>query len=363
MQTSIDGIAAVTNEDSILNARNDENDLEFKARCIEAGFLLNNDIQMDAFLQQLQRVRTAKVYTLQNNGHFRSLILPEDIKAVIPIFNEAVSETERRKATGTNSVAIIRMIRGSVGNDDQFPLPYSQEIGVSGTWQISWVAANRDGTSPYTAGANYVVYQDYDNHISWIGGAPGSGNQYFVKLVRVVEIAETVPVRIRADVILRNGYELNQITPDIERAISSLVRQNTVGQTLYLTDVVKTISGVSGVAGVTNVRIRTSLRIWKGSLGGKDIVPIRGRGYLDTGADVVSMTDNKDGTGVVYLITADWLWELTSAGVRSIDWSPIGSEPLSNYPYWVKIDVVGDILVPDDMALEYDGVDEQLLTI
>jgi hypothetical protein len=182
MQTSISGITRAVNESAVNNGRDVESDLQLRRRMLSAGYALDNDTQMSAFLAQLHRVDAAKAYTLQNTGHVRSLIYPAETAtaAVVSIFNEGVKEFEYRKGTGVHSVAIIPLTRGAVLHGiDVFPSPYSQTAGTSGVWQVDWVASDPYGITRYIPTTDYVAYTDYANQIAWTpvaGAEPTAGN-------------------------------------------------------------------------------------------------------------------------------------------------------------------------------------------
>lgn len=366
LQSTISGIAKVTNDEVILNGRNIESELQHRRRMLNSGYVLKEDSQMEAFLAQLHRIESARVETIINTGHFRSLIYPAETNAnaIVSIYNEAINEVETRKGAGTQSVAIVRLIRGGgAGGTDVFPSPYSQTQGVSGTWQIDWVSDNMDGIAPYTVVADYVAYTDYDNEIDWSpGGAePGGGNQYFVKLVKVVEISETFPVEVVGRLVLHQGYDLSTVNNDLFILLNDYIKTVGIAGILYWSEIIRIINAYEGVQYVDNLYIVLLCRIWKGAAGTADMLPINGSGYSDeivAGApvDVAWVNDEKDQSGVAYVSPADYTWDVTGAGQRSIDWAPGGAEPTQDDPYWVSVDIKGDINLPDDALVVLSGV-------
>ena len=366
LQSAINGIASVTNEEGIRNGADEEGDLELRQRMLNSGFLLKNDNQVSAFLNQVHRVLSAKVYTMVYTGHFRSLIHPVGVTAteILAAYNDAVEEVELRKAAGTQSVAIIRLIRGGVANTaDVFPSPYSQVAGVSGTWQVDWVATQHDGGGTvYIPVTDYDAYEDYDNEIAWTpgGGAePGAAAQYFVKLVKVVEIAETFPVEIDGRLTLKEGYDIATVNNDLFILLNNWIKTIGISGDLMWSELVEMILSHEGVTYVDNLLIRLTCRLWKGAAGAVDYLPINGSGYSDSvNVDIQWINAEKDQSGTVYAIPADAIWDIsTTVGQRGIDWSPGGAERATYYPYWTQVEVKGDMLTPIDIILVLDGVE------
>jgi uncharacterized phage protein gp47/JayE len=363
LQIPIAGIGRVMNESSINNGRDQEGILSYRQRIKNTHFLLKNDGQMQAFLNQLHKVQSAKVTSQEDTGHFRSIVYPQDENDEVNIFNECVNEVETRKAAGTQSVAIIRQIMnaGGLPVTDEFPTPYRQDGTEVGTWQVSWVSDNMDGSAPYTEGAgnDYQTYGNYDNEIVWLGGGanPGAGNQYFVKLVKVVEIAETFPLEIFGRLTLTQGYNVNTVSNELFITLNDYINNVGVDGNLYYAEISRIINEHEGVQFVDNLYVRATMRLWKGAAGGTDDLDLNGSGYSDVGAgDVQWVDDEKDQSGTTYATPADYLWDIVSAGTRGIDWSPGGAEPTTDYPYWFQVDIKGDILTPEDVVLLLSGV-------
>ena len=367
MQSAITGIASVVNEEAIRNGADEESPLALRQRMLNSGFLLKNDNQMSAFLNQVHKIQSAKVYTMVYTGHFRSLVYPVETSdtGIISAFNDAIDRVEEMKPAGNHSVAIIRMIRGGVpATADVFPSPYSQVAGVSGTWQIDWVASNHDGSGTLypNDGTSYDAYEEYDNEISWNGGGggePAGAAQYFVKLVKVVEIAETFPIEIDGRLTLKEGYDITTVNNDLFIILNNFIKTIGVSGDLYWSDLVKMILTHEGVTYVDNLLIRLTCRLWKGAAAGTDYLPLNGSGYSDSvNVDIQWINDDKDQGGTVYAIPADAIWNVSATvGQRGIDWSPGGAEATTQYPYWVQVEVKGDILTPDDVLLVLDGVE------
>lgn len=366
LQSAISGIASVTNEESIRNGADEESALELRQRMLNSGFILKNDYQIGAFLNQIHRILSAKVYTMVYTGHFRSLIYPAGVteNEIITEYNNAVEAVELRKAAGTQSVAIIRIAAGAgAGNDNYFPSPYHQVEGVSGTWQIDWVAANHDGSGTlYIPGTDYSVYEDYDNHIHWLLAGP-VGVQFFVKLVKVVEIAETFPIEVDGTLTLKEGYDIATVNDELFILLNNYIKTIGISGDLKWSELVKMILSHEGVTYVENLLIRLTCRLWKGAAGGIDYLPLNGSGYSDSGdTDVVWVNDEKDDANnplTRYVAGAgnDYQWEISGiVNYRGIDWLA-GVEPTTEYPYWTQVEVKGDILTPDDIILVLDGVE------
>lgn len=361
LQTQISGIAKVNNEEAILDGRDQESELQHRRRLLNASYILKNDEQMQSFLNQIHRVESANVFTITNTGHFRSLIYSAESSstAIVSIFNESINEVELRKGGGTESVAIIRLIKGAANGIDQFPSPYRQDGGVNGTWGLAWVSLNRDGSSPYTEGADYVVYQPYDNEIDWSpgGSEPGVGVQYFAKLVRVVEIAETFPIKIEARLTLNQGYEITTVNDELFITLNDYIKTIGISGILYYTEIGRIINEHEGVAFVDNLKFTLTSRIWKGAAGGTDDLPINGSGFSDDGnTDIVWVSDNKDGS-TPYTVVVDYLWDITAVNDRGIDWSPGGAEPTTAYPYWAKVELRSDVTPDNDVIITLEEVD------
>lgn len=79
---------------------------------------------------------------------------------------------------------VVRFYRGTVGNTD---LLSSQDNAshLFDAQDVAWVAANPDGTGPYTEGVDFVAYVAGADAITWgIGGVePVAGTYYYVKFV------------------------------------------------------------------------------------------------------------------------------------------------------------------------------------
>jgi uncharacterized phage protein gp47/JayE len=361
LQSQIAGIAKVNNEESILDGRDQESELQHRRRLLNGSYILKNDEQIQSFLNQLHRVESSNVFTLTNTGHFRSLIYTAETSStvIVSVYNESINEVELRKGAGTESVAIIRLIHGGAGGIDQFPSPYRQDGGEVGTWDIDWVSDNRDGSSPYTPGVDYVVYSNYDNQIDWSpGGAePGVGNQYFVKLVRVVEISETFPIKISARLTLNQGYEITTVNNDLFITLNDYIKTIGISGILFYTEIARIINEHEGIAFIDNLKFTLTSRIWKGGAGGTDDLPINGSGFSDDGnTDIIWVSDNKDGSSP-YTVVVDYLWDITAVNDRGIDWSPGGAEPTSAYPYWTKVEIRGDVTPDNDVIIILEEVD------
>jgi uncharacterized phage protein gp47/JayE len=361
MQSPIVGIAKVTNDDAILNGRNIETLTSLRRRLLIAGNIIDNVDYIASYLNQLHRIDSAKVYDYGEKGHYRSLIYSteDSNSALISIFNECLKEILLRKVGGTESVAIIRMVQGGAAPQvDQFPAPYSQTKGVSGTWKIEWVSDNIDGSSPYISGTDYDAYLEFDNEISWTGGGsnPGNGNQYYVKLIRVVEIAETFPITINGRLSLKQGYTLNDVSNDLFITLNDYINTNGISSVLYMSELSKIINSHPGVTYLDNLYLTVTMRLYMDSADGTDTLYLNGSGNTDySNNDIVWVSDNKDGSSP-YTVTTDYLWSI-AASSRGINWSPGGSEPTVDYPYWTKVNIKGDILTPDDVIPILEGVD------
>ena len=361
-QTQLNGISKITNDEAILNGRDAESDLSLRSRMLNSGFLLSNDEQMQGFLSQLHRVDSAKVITMEGTGHFRSLIGTEETKpsTIVNLYNEALLETELRKCTGNLSVAIVEVERGIVGNtSDILPSPYSQTKGVSGVWQIEWVAAKSDGTSRYTETTDYVAYSDYDNEINWSpGGAePAAQAKYWVKCIKAVEIAESFFLSISGTLVLNQGYEINNVNNELFISLNDYIKTIGVSNILYESELIRIITENDAVKYVADLKLTVTMRLYKGSAGGTDLLHINGSGFSDNGdSDVVFINDEKDESGTAYPNTV-WDWSIVGIGSRGIDWSPGGAEPTTDQPYWVKAEIKGDILPPEDIVISLEEVD------
>lgn len=369
-QTPIAGIAKVTNDSTIRNGRDLESDLELRRRLVQGSFLLDNDEQMTAWLQQLHKVTSAKVVTdlyQDYRGHFRSLVHPLDENDLVAIYNQCLLETETRKAAGTNSVAIIRMVKGGAGAGihDYFPSPYRQTDGVSGVWRIDWVNTRHNGTgTAYVSPGSFDPYLPYDNHISWVAAGPGAA-QYFVKLVKAVEIAETFPLRVAAKLYLKQGYDLATVSAELFTTLNDHIKTTGVNGILYMADVFRIIMENEGVKYADALMLTLTCRIYRGGTADtSDILPINGSGFYDDRTalvnDVVWASLSKLGA-TPYTRSVDYLWiaSATIQGARYIDWSPgaPGPEPPVNNPYWVKCYVKADITPPIDCLVILDGCD------
>lgn len=262
-QTANSAIAKVTNEATVRNGRDLESDTEMRRRLMQASFLLDNDEQMTAWLQQLHKVTSAKVVTdlyQDYRGHFRSLVHPLDENDLVSVYNECLLETETRKAAGTSSVAIIRMVKGGAAAfTDPFPSPYRQTVGLSGVWRIDWVNSRYDGTgTAYVAPGDFNAYTPYMNEIQWIAAGPGAA-QYFVKLVKAVEIAETFPLRIAAKLYLKQGYDLSTVSAELFAELNSHIKTIGVNGILYMADVFRIIAAHEGVKYADSFYMRKSV--------------------------------------------------------------------------------------------------------
>ena len=360
MQSSVSGIIRVTNESAVNNGRDLESDLQLRRRMLNAGFALGNDAQMGAFLNQLHRIDAAKVYTMQNTGHFRSLIYPASTSNLVSIFNEAVYETELRKETGVLSVAIIPLTRGAgAGGIDVFPSPYSQTAGVSGVWKIDWVGYDPYGVTRYIPTTDYVAYTDYANQIDWSpGGAePAATVVYWVKCVKCVEIAETFPVTINGRLVIKTGYDITTVNNELFLILNDYIKSIGINGILYQGEILRMIMSHPAVYYIDNLYLNVTMRLYKGAANGIDIVLINGSGRSDSAdTDVIWINQLKDNTGTVYA-AALWNWSINAVpGVRGIDWAPGGAEPTTGQPYWINTNVKGDILPPQDVIITLSGV-------
>jgi hypothetical protein len=299
-------------------------------------------------------------------GHFRSLVHPLDENDLVNIYNQCLLETETRKAAGTSSVAIIRIVKGGAGAfTDPFPSPYRQTVGVSGVWRIDWVNSRYDGTgTAYVPVTHYNPYTLYMNEIQWIAAGPGAA-QYFVKLVKAVEIAETFPLRVAARLTLKQGYDLATVSEELFTALNDHIKTIGINGIVYLADIFRIITANEGVKYADTLKLTLTCRIYRGAVADTaDIIPINGAGFYDDRSalvgDVVWASLSKLGT-TPYTRSVDYIWIASAAvqGVRYIDWSPgaPGPEPPVNNPYWVKCYVKADITPPLDCLVVLDGCD------
>jgi hypothetical protein len=362
MQSSISGITRVTNESAVTNGRDLESDLQLKRRMLNAGYALGNDAQMGAFLNQLHRIDAAKVYTMQNTGHFRSLVYPASTSNLVSIFNEALYETELRKETGVLSVAIIPITRGGgAGGTDVFPSPYSQTAGVSGVWKIDWVSSDPYGLTRYIPVTDYDAYTDYANQISWAPAGPGvepaAGRVYWVKCVKCVEIAETFPVTINGRLVLKTGYDITTVNNELFLILNDYIKSIGINGILYQGEILRMIMSHPAVYYVDNLYINVTMRHYKGALNGIDIMLINGSGRSDSGdTDVIWVNLLKTNTGTAYPNT-DWAWTINAIpGVRGLNWAGGAAEPVAGQPYWMNVNVKADILPPQDVIITLSGV-------
>jgi hypothetical protein len=231
-------------------------------------------------------------------------------------------------------------------------------------WRIDWVNLRHDGTgTAYVSPGSFDPYLPYDNHISWVAAGPGAA-QYFVKLVKSVEIAETFPLRVAARLTLKQGYDLATVSEELFTALNDHIKTIGVNGIVYLADIFRIITANEGVKYADGLYMTLTCRIYRGPVADNaDIIPINGSGrYDDTSAtvlDIVWASLSKLGT-TPYTRSVDYLWlSGTTQGVRYIDWSPgaPGPEPPVNNPYWVKCHVKADITPPIDCLVVLDGCD------
>jgi hypothetical protein len=360
LQTPLEGIISVRNEQGIYNGFDPETDLELRQRLLSINFYLNNDKQILGWLLQLHRVLNGNVYTL-NNSWFRTIIYPSDENVALYVLNESLKEVETRKSAGTWPITILRMTRsaGALPVTDNIPQPYNALTG-GGVYKIGWVSANKDGSTPYIAGTDYEVYADYDNKIVWkvAGSNPGSGNQYFVVLIKTVELAETIDMRLLGTLRLRPGYNIETVNNEIFTELRSVIYRRTLlsaTRTLLAFDIENTIRRHRGVLGIDELTQEVMMRVWKGSAGGSDTLPITGKGKFDNGdLDITWISNSKTGTSP-YAAT-NYVWKINTDGTRAIDWAGAASQPVTNYPYYVKITIRADITPESDQIILLKGV-------
>lgn len=363
LQSLISGIGSVLNGDNIVNGSDDESDLQLRRRLLNANNHRLNDGQVEMFIGQIHQVLASKVYTRLDGPHFRTIIhVDENSDAgLMAIYNMAIQKTEELKAAGTNSCAIIPVVRGAgAGGTDVFSIPYSQLRYTSGVYQIDWVSSDIDGFTRYIAGTDYVAYADYNNRVDWsLGGVePAAGQTYWVKCVKSVEIAETFPVTIHGRLILNSGYSLDDVSDDLFVSINEFIRTIGISSSLLFTDISKIILSHPGVKSLDNFYMDAVCRLIKGTAAGIDTLPINGSGRYDSGdLDIIWVNLAKDNSSTSYGVAVLNWYIYTAGNMRGIDWSPVGAEPTSGWPYWVNFYFKGDITPPEGIVVTLDEVD------
>jgi hypothetical protein len=157
--------------------------------------------------------------------------------------------------------------------------------------------------------------------------------------------------------ILKTGYEITSVNNDLFISINDYIKSCGISGTLYYGEIVRIINSHPGIEYVDNLVINITMRKIKGAAAGNDVLDINGSGETDSGdTDVNWVNQLKTNLGTAYA-AAVWNWGISATrGIRYLDWSPPGAEPVTGQPYWMNVDVKADILTPEDIFLVLSGV-------
>jgi hypothetical protein len=187
-------------------------------------------------------------------GEITCIIDPVNLPMSQFIYNLTLETLNEIKVAGIITTSVIRLKKGS-GTYDIFPVPY---INVP---DIIWVADGEDGSSPYTAGTNYVVYVDGDDRIEWITGGPSTGDHYHVKLAGVIRPADSITVDIDLRVKLYEDENIDTLAVDIASLFDSFLRGKTMDDDLRVSEVSELINKIESIKYTDDIIFSTILQI------------------------------------------------------------------------------------------------------